>query len=208
MKTRWTGGTSHRSLSVVVDSTFVHALGLLLLSQRRHWYLFLSASPVSPPQALGAGCSGQPSPLLLLGDLCLHRWGGEAAGSCTDPQPREAAGAHPGNASCLCALVLTHSPAHTHSCCTPYWMYSLCSQSTSGKYQGWYGHSMRNHFEDIFRMNITFLLETKCLSFVLWQPSVLFLLLLPGFCQRLHKTTFFSLLWLSGYHYVKHLYHL
>ena len=61
------------------------------------------------PQALGKGCSGQPSPLLP-GDLCFHRGGGEAAGSRTDPQSREAAGAHPGNEA-VCVGALEH--AHT-----------------------------------------------------------------------------------------------
>lgn len=65
--------------SLDADPLFVHHLSL-------------------PPQALGAKCSGEPSPLLP-GDLCLHRGGGEAAGSSTHPQQREAAGAHPGTVS-------------------------------------------------------------------------------------------------------------
>lgn len=61
--------------------------------------------PTFIPQALGAGGRGQSSPLLP-GDLCLHCGGGEAAGGSTSPQPREAAGAHPGNASHLCMLAM------------------------------------------------------------------------------------------------------
>lgn len=62
-------------------------------------------SAVCPRQALAAGTSGQPSPVLHR-QLCLHRGGGEAAASRSDPQPRKAAGSHPGNLPCLCTLCL------------------------------------------------------------------------------------------------------
>lgn len=146
---------THRSLSVVVDSTFVLALRLLLLplSQHRHpdtlslsFAFPLGVTRVSP-QALGAGSSGQPSPLLP-DDLCLHRGGGEAAGSRVDPQPREAAGAHPGNAYCLCALLLAHSPTRAH----------MLNVYPSGKHSGgvseWYG-PFYPCLAGIYLMNIT-----------------------------------------------------
>lgn len=63
----------------------------------------LSLCDVSPPQALG----GQPSPALH-SNLCLHRGGGEAAASRADPQPRKAAGSHPGNLPCPCTLAFFH----------------------------------------------------------------------------------------------------
>lgn len=67
--------------------------------------LLLSLRHVCPHQALGAGTSGQPPPVLRR-DLCLHRWGGEAAASRSAPQPGEAAGSHPGNPPCLCTLCI------------------------------------------------------------------------------------------------------
>lgn len=99
-----------RSLSVVVDSTFIRALALFWAAPKLTPSVCLFVchhlSPTlltrSPPQALGAGSSGQPSPLLT-GDLRLHRGGGEAAGGGADPQPGEAAGAHSGDVlTCGC----------------------------------------------------------------------------------------------------------
>lgn len=60
--------------------------------------LSISVSLVCTHQSLGAGSSGQPTPLLP-GDLCLHCRRGEGAGSSSDPHPREATGSHPGNLS-------------------------------------------------------------------------------------------------------------
>lgn len=93
----------------LVRCTWLNTFRLVLLS------LFLShLLSASPPQALGAGSSRQPSPLLL-GDLCLHRGGGEAAGSGADPESREAAGSHPGNAmteiaACMNIIFSTEMP--------------------------------------------------------------------------------------------------
>lgn len=115
-----------RSLSVVVDSTFIHALARLWAAPKLTPSVCLSVchhlSPTlltrSPPQALGAGSSGQPSPLLT-GDLCLHRGGGEAAGGGADPQPGEAAGAHSGDVlTCGCVHCSRRAVSrHPSSCC-------------------------------------------------------------------------------------------